>query len=124
MSTSTTEVERIGTNVKSMAKSLGWKEDDQEGPFEFWSRKVREIALEDATDEIETLIARIKNISFAARGGNALNDNAALMRFIADRLVNVHHENENIDYIRSLRERAALLENYGLCRKPIKEESE
>lgn len=57
-------------------------------------------------DEVEQQCRQLKQ---ALRGGNALKDNAELLEFLADRLVNVYGENANTDYIIVCRERAAMI---------------
>lgn len=54
---------------------------------------------------------RLDRLRYAARGGNATNDNVWMMRWLADRLVNVYGESPNVDFVRALRERAAMLED-------------
>lgn len=61
-------------------------------------------------------IERVEKMTIAIRGGNAVNDTATLIRFLADRLVNVHGENQNLDYIRAAHQRAAMLD--GALKQP------
>ncbi len=68
--------------------------------------------LSDIGQEFEAVVARdaeITRLRGALRGGNATNDNAELMEFAADRLVHVHGEPANIDYVLALRERASMI---------------
>lgn len=46
----------------------------------------------------------------ALRGGNGDRNNAQLLRWVAERLVEKHGENPSVDYIRALRERAGMIE--------------
>ena len=53
----------------------------------------------------------IERLRYAARGGNAEKTTADLIEFLADRLVSVHGESRDVDYIRVCRERASMLRN-------------
>ena len=55
------------------------------------------------------LQGKIDRLRAAARGGNADKTTAELLEWVADRLVHVHGENPNVDYVRACRERAAML---------------
>ena len=57
--------------------------------------------------QLAARIAENTRLRRALRGGNALKDNAEMLEWFADRLVNVYHENPNIDYVRCARERAS-----------------
>jgi len=55
----------------------------------------------------ETL--RGSEMARAIRGGTAINDTPTLIEFLVDRLVNLHGESLDVDYIRAAKERAAML---------------
>ena len=61
------------------------------------------------------LVGQIKwwrsRYTVALRGGNGDRDNPELLEWLADRLVNVHGENENTDFIRACHTRAAMIRN-------------
>ncbi|UGB26398.1 hypothetical protein LPC10_01920 [Methylorubrum sp. B1-46] len=61
------------------------------------------------TRPLEITPAHIEDVLSSIRGGTATRDTAELMEFIADRLVEVHGEKPNVDYILALRERAEFL---------------
>lgn len=61
--------------------------------------------------QVEEMAVALDRLIRAARGGNADHDNPYMLRWIADRLVNVHGEKAGTDYILALRERAAMLEH-------------
>lgn len=60
--------------------------------------------------ELEALRRRVRELEHAARGGNAINDTATVIRFLADRLVCVYGENKHVDFIRAAYERANFLD--------------
>lgn len=59
--------------------------------------------------KVQRMREQIKRLQFALRGGTATSSNAEMMDWVADRLVHVHGENPNVDYVRALRERAQML---------------
>lgn len=62
-----------------------------------------------SADDFMRMCAAIERLQRALRGGNADKDNAELFEWLADRLVHVHGESENVDYIHACRERAAMI---------------
>lgn len=69
--------------------------------------EARALAAEAA---LERLRAALDRLVYAAQGGNAEIGNVEAFRWLADRLVNVYGESPNVDFVRALRTRAAMLE--------------
>lgn len=62
-------------------------------------------------DGLRTMEA-LRNLIYAAQGGNADRDNSYMLRWLADRLVEKYGESPDSDFIRACRERAAMLDQW------------
>lgn len=66
----------------------------------------------DPSDPAATgLISHCRKMERAITGYPSATSTAELLRFLAERLVNVHGENKNLDYVQLAHERAIKLEN-------------
>ena len=60
-------------------------------------------------ERVEKLEAENERLRWAARGGNAINDTANLLTFMAERFVYEYGENEAFAWVRAAYERAQML---------------